>query len=272
EDHPVMLSIITDLDAILDTMSAAQATSNRAGQWVFRSAQKGYKAQVLQLTKKESGLHFLPGKITNAQLMENKIENLSTQMNRHAPDLWRLVANLLAADPAADRRRARLAYRKAGSGTQKADPRLNDGDITMGDAVGDMSEDETPEDSGDIRLINEDEDAPEDLIEQVQHQLNSLIKQVLCLSIMMHSTNQRCNSLQSIIGVFLHACNTPDAVLELLAHLGVSISPSTISNAVSNLSKESSSDIRKLGRTLLTLYAYDNLDVDLKHLVPTVEN
>ena len=88
----------------------------------------------------------------------------------------------------------------------------------------------------------------------------------------MHSTNQRCNSLQSIIGVFLHACNTPDAVLELLAHLGVSISPSTISTAVSNLSKESSSNIQKLGRTLLTLYAYDNLDVDLKHLVPTVEN
>ena len=97
-------------------------------------------------------------------------------------------------------------------------------------------------------------------------------KQVLCLSIMMHSTNQQCNSLQSIIGVFLHMCNTPDAVLELLVHLGVSISLSTISRAVSNLSKESSSDICKLGRTLLTLYAYDNLDVDLKHLVPTVKN
>jgi len=88
----------------------------------------------------------------------------------------------------------------------------------------------------------------------------------------MHSTNQQCNSLQSIIGVFLHACNTPDTVLELLAHLGVSISLSTISNAISNLSKESSSDIRKLRRTLLTLYAYDNLDVDLKHLVPTIKN
>lgn len=88
----------------------------------------------------------------------------------------------------------------------------------------------------------------------------------------MHSTNQECNSLQSIIGVFLHVCNMPDAVLELLVHLGVSISPSTISNAVSNLSKESSSEVHKLGKTLLTLYVYDNLDVDLKHLVPTVEN
>jgi len=89
---------------------------------------------------------------------------------------------------------------------------------------------------------------------------------------MMHSTNQQCNSLQSIIGVFLHVCNTPDTVLELLAHLGVSIPPSTISNAISNLSKESSSDIQKLRRTLLTLYAYDNLDIDLEHLVLTIKN
>jgi hypothetical protein len=100
----------------------------------------------------------------------------------------------------------------------------------------------------------------------------ALQKQVLCLSIMMHGTNQWCNLLQSILGVFLHMCNTPDTVLELPAHLGVSILPSTISNAVLNLSKESSSDIQKLGRTLLTLYAYDNLNVDLKNLVPTIEN
>ncbi|EDR15496.1 uncharacterized protein LACBIDRAFT_321367 [Laccaria bicolor S238N-H82] len=254
EDHPVTLSIIEDLDTILDTVSAGRATSDQARQWVFRSAQKGYQAQVFQLTKKESGLHFSPGKMTNAQLMENKIEKLSTQMKDHAPDLWRLVAYLLAADPAAERRWAKLAYRKAGSGTQKANPRLNDGDITMGDAVGDGSGDEMLENGGDIGLIDEDEDALENLTEQVEHQLNSLIviKQVLCLSIMMHSTNQECNSLQSIIGVFLHACNAPDAVLELLTHLGVSISPSTISNTVSNLSKESSSKVHKLGRTLLT--------------------
>jgi len=33
EDHPIMLSIIEDLDTILDTMSSAQATSDQTGQW-----------------------------------------------------------------------------------------------------------------------------------------------------------------------------------------------------------------------------------------------
>jgi hypothetical protein len=74
----------------------------------FSKRTKAYQAQVLQLTKKGSGPHFLPSKITNEQLMENKIENLSTQMNHHAPDLWRLIANLLAAD----QRWVKLAYRK----------------------------------------------------------------------------------------------------------------------------------------------------------------
>ena len=34
----------------------------------------------------QDGSHFLPGKITNAQLTETKIENLSRQMKHHAPD------------------------------------------------------------------------------------------------------------------------------------------------------------------------------------------
>ena len=43
-DHPVTLSIIEDLDTILDTVSSAQATSDRTRQWVFRSAENGYQA------------------------------------------------------------------------------------------------------------------------------------------------------------------------------------------------------------------------------------
>jgi hypothetical protein len=41
---------------------------------------------------------------------------------------------------------------------------------------------------------------------------------------------------------------------------------------VNSLSKESQTEIQKLGQTLLTsYYAYDNLDIDLKHAVPTIE-
>jgi hypothetical protein len=87
----------------------------------------------------------------------------------------------------------------------------------------------------------------------------------------MHSTNRRCNALQSLVGIFLHSCGAPETVRELLARIGLSISTTTINEAVNHLSEEAAMEIRKEGQTLLTSYAYDNLDINLKHTTPTVE-
>ena len=62
EDHPIALSIIKDLGAILNTVSAARVTSNRAQQWVAWSACVGYQAWVLRFTKKESAASLLTWK------------------------------------------------------------------------------------------------------------------------------------------------------------------------------------------------------------------
>ncbi|KAF9471646.1 hypothetical protein BDN70DRAFT_975310, partial [Pholiota conissans] len=91
------------------------------------------------------------------------------------------------------------------------------------------------------------------------------------MAILMQSTNRSCNMFQSATGVFLHSCGTPESVRELLARMGISISTTTINDAISNLSQEAISETKKLGRTFLACYAYDNLDIDIKHSVPTVE-
>jgi hypothetical protein len=87
----------------------------------------------------------------------------------------------------------------------------------------------------------------------------------------MHSTNQKVNALESVIGIFLHACKTPEKVIETLAHMGISISVDAIHNAITSLSAEAANTIRKLGQTLSVAYAYDNFDVDLKSSVPMIE-
>ena len=74
-----------------------------------------------------------------------------------------------------------------------------------------------------------------------------------------------------MIGVFLQSCNTPETVREFLAHAGLSILTMSINNAVTNLSKEARVKMRELGKTFLTSYVYDNLDIDLKHSVPTIQ-
>ncbi|KAG6875407.1 hypothetical protein C0992_003987, partial [Termitomyces sp. T32_za158] len=59
--------------------------------------------------------------------------------------------------------------------------------------------------------------------------------------------------------------------IEALAHLGISISTSTIHTAIMSLSAESAARIRAMGQTMLVAYAYDNFDVDLKKSIPTAE-
>ncbi|KAF8981381.1 hypothetical protein BDQ17DRAFT_1263022 [Cyathus striatus] len=98
-----------------------------------------------------------------------------------------------------------------------------------------------------------------------------LQKKVTILSIIMQSSNQQTNALKTIIGIFLHACKTPEKVTEALACLGISISLNTIHAAVASLSMESADTLRKMGQTHLVAYAYDNFDVDLKTSIPTVE-
>ena len=91
------------------------------------------------------------------------------------------------------------------------------------------------------------------------------------MSIMLQSSNQHCNALQSIIGVFLKSCNAPETVCEFLAQAGLLLSVSSINNAITNLSREARIEICELGKSFLSSYAYDNLDIDCKHSVPTLE-
>lgn len=87
----------------------------------------------------------------------------------------------------------------------------------------------------------------------------------------MQSTNQKTNALESIIGIFLHSCRTPEKVIETLTHMGVSISVNAVHQAITSLSAESANTLQELGQTFLIAYAYDNFDVNLKTSVPTVE-
>ncbi|KIL66326.1 hypothetical protein M378DRAFT_62853, partial [Amanita muscaria Koide BX008] len=95
-------------------------------------------------------------------------------------------------------------------------------------------------------------------------------RKVICVSIMLNSSNRLSNALQTIIGLFLHAANAPETVRELLARIGLAISTTTTHNAINNLSIQAKQDTRTFGRTMRVLYAYDNVDIYLKHSIPTI--
>jgi hypothetical protein len=88
---------------------------------------------------------------------------------------------------------------------------------------------------------------------------HSVQKKVTMISIMMQSTNQKCNALELVFGIFLHSCNTLQKVIQALAHMGLSISVGSIHSAVASLSRKAFLTLRAMGQTLLVGYAYDNL-------------
>lgn len=95
---------------------------------------------------------------------------------------------------------------------------------------------------------------------------------VVVLSIVVQTLNQQCNALGVINGIFFHACVTPDKVIKALAHMGVSISLDTINNTVKLLSRERTEAIAALGQTLTSASVYDNFEIKLHPVTPTIEN
>ncbi|KAI0685844.1 hypothetical protein BC835DRAFT_1408708 [Cytidiella melzeri] len=94
---------------------------------------------------------------------------------------------------------------------------------------------------------------------------------VIVSSIIMQGRNQKSNWLQSMCGIFLHAMHAPQKLVDSLAHMGISIAQLTIYRSLDSLGKHILADAQKVAATLIVVYAHDNLDIEFKPSVPTIE-
>jgi len=62
-----------------------------------------------------------------------------------------------------------------------------------------------------------------------------------------------------------------EKVIEVMAHAGLSVSPSTIYNMVTSISKEISCNIKKEVCMLCAAFTYDNFDITFDVAQPTLE-
>jgi hypothetical protein len=85
------------------------------------------------------------------------------------------------------------------------------------------------------------------------------------------SSNQKCNALQSTIGLFCYSTNASELIIETLAHAGLLISTSSVYNMITSLSNKSTKKIQLLAQTLTASFAYDNFDMEFKTHNPVVE-
>ncbi|PSR71523.1 hypothetical protein PHLCEN_2v12606 [Hermanssonia centrifuga] len=87
----------------------------------------------------------------------------------------------------------------------------------------------------------------------------------------MQASNQKANWLQNLCGLFLHANNTLEKMVDTLSRIDISVSTGTIHNSLDSLSHHATETVQAIGQMLTAAYVHDNFDVDLKRSMPTVE-
>ncbi|KAJ7442353.1 hypothetical protein B0H11DRAFT_1749235 [Mycena galericulata] len=233
-DHPSLHHLLEHHNDVLNAFLAHPKSNQPVLHWANSLIKGKYAHAIRNLVRKENGWHFVPTRAATEKLEEFRIEDMAKEMKDLAPELWDLIGLLLSADK----------------------PLREDDPMDIDDS----DEDDPSKD-------------PKSKADKQAERREALIviKKVVIISIMMQSTNQQSNMLESVIGIFLHASNTPSKVIEALARMGVSISVDSIHNAVHSMSRETYQRLRTMGQTLLVSYTYDNFDINFPNTVPTVE-
>ncbi|KAG2737365.1 hypothetical protein P692DRAFT_20823803 [Suillus brevipes Sb2] len=243
------MSLSDPVDDVLETL---HTLSN----WATDITKDICAQEILNLTAKGSGTHFDVTHITVKQLEDFRVAELAIIMENYAPVTWNLLNSMLSAR------------------TQSG--RDHDGDVIMETSNSDEEAYWEEVGEGDLEgslissLANNTESERTKL--QKQRAAKTLLKKITVLSIMMRSTNQRSNTLQSLLGMFLQSTHTPQKVIETLERMGISVSVNAILSGTQSLAAQTHQHLRSLGRSLLAAYAYDNFDVDLKTHEHKIEN
>ncbi|KAH9929412.1 uncharacterized protein B0H18DRAFT_1209856, partial [Fomitopsis serialis] len=244
------------LNANLGLILAASARNTRTSavtrRWAHQEMKAHYHRVARELTDKDNGWHLGAVHMKAEQVLDFRIEDMAARMRSLAPELWELIVFLLSG-------------RELWTGLGEGDP---ENQTLSPDELELWRELELG--GGDVREGADPSAPAKDARLKLQRALCHL-KTVVILSVIMHSLNQQCNAFAAVNAIFFHSCNTPDKVIKALAHMGISISPSSINNAVHSLSRESARNVRQLGQSLRAMLAYDNCELTLRTMTPTIE-
>ncbi|KAI0699966.1 hypothetical protein BC835DRAFT_1267159, partial [Cytidiella melzeri] len=211
--------------------------------WAHDCMTAVYSSALHDLLRNNRDLHFNITYAEPQQIREFRVEDMAMTIWKQQPMLWLLIYRLVAGD-------------------------MSTGDEEPGSGRGD-SDDEA--DGGDNKRAAGD-NYPWRSMQGNKLRAMREIKTVTILSQLLQSRYMKCNTLQSVMGIFLHSCNTPKKVIKVLACMGISVSLTSIHRAIHSFKSECSTDIQRLGCTLSASYAYDNFDVKFSTGIPTVDS
>ncbi|KAL0952555.1 hypothetical protein HGRIS_006811 [Hohenbuehelia grisea] len=253
-------------------------------QWALEYSTETYRREIVSLIQPLSGFHFNGKQACLEKLEAFSIDAMEKSMEKIIPHFFKLLGIILDAD--LDRRRSKPA------GAEDADS--EESDSSSGESENGRTETfassnseggnddemgydgESEGDGMEIDGAPRQQPAAKKKRRKRRTQNRSMrnaallkIKRVLVAAIIGNSANERFNALQCVVGFFCDSKCVPEAVVELLSHMGVSVSTTTVHNMVTSLVKSAKLRLQTLPRSNI---AYDNFDMDFKVAQPTPGN
>ncbi|KAL6297985.1 hypothetical protein BKA93DRAFT_813167 [Sparassis latifolia] len=257
----MLADLVNRAQEILTAFHLHPKTTATTVDWTLQLARSCYSGAVQMLTRKEHGWHFSAANTKPEQIHDFRIEDMAEKMRTITPDLWEMVHFLLSGKDSMDT--------DTEMELDSREPDLEERQYWESEGMEDVwvGPDEV---AAEVQQEEKDQKAAQKKRES--HEVLTTIKTVVIISILMQNCVQHCNALQSTIGIFLHSCNTPEKLIKVLAHMGISISLTFIHRAICSLSIQTSEAMQTLGQTYLASYAYNNFDIKFNTAIPTVEN
>ncbi|KAF8969024.1 hypothetical protein BDZ97DRAFT_1654271 [Flammula alnicola] len=178
--------------------------------WAINVTRESYALELQMLVEESPEWRFSALHASSRKVEEFKIDEMARKIKTRAPVLWNLLGSLLST---------------SNRSTPDENPMEEDesSDSELWEHFGDIDLE------GMIEMIKDDNQGSARKHRRAAKKEAILtVKRVVIISILMQGRNQKTNALESIIGIFLHSCRTPEKVIDLLAHMGISISVSSL--------------------------------------------
>ncbi|KAG8999249.1 hypothetical protein FRB90_012123 [Tulasnella sp. 427] len=209
-----------------------------------------YNQELHQLTSSTAGYRSNAANMSAERILDFSCKKMGENFHKQAPYMWSLLGILLKSE------------------ADLQDPDIDEISSTENREAhsGDLDDDASGEEEEDIEASSGGRSQKA----RRRRQELSIVKRVTIISVVMNNRNTLCNAFQTVFGLFLHSCNTPEKVVETLAHSGLSVGSTSINNMITSMSAESAAEIIRQCQSA-TGQGLDNLEVYLKTDQPTIE-
>lgn len=305
DGHPQKQTFIQQWPDLLAFLASHSALENSTNNFTFTKFKTILTKEIKHMAEKESGWHIGAKHVRAEQLDAFTIDGMAHRMQEQAPVLSALLATLLDSDPRRTLRQEEFLMnsQRVQDGWDEEDEYWWAADLDMlGDDVdeemdmghgsvdaergqqgGGFEGASSGEESQAVRRRKRQQNAANrrrKLLIIVSEILAPFLflcslphqRRVVISSILLFSTNQKCNALPAVMGLFLHSNSTPEVAVEVFAHAGLSVSVTSTHNMVNSLSVSVHDKLRGVTKTKTFALAHDNFDIDFKSWSPTIEH